>query len=160
MRSLDEFDRKILALLQEDGRMPVVAIAEAVALSPTPCSRRIKRLEDEGYIERYAAVLSPKMTGFEIEAFVQVNLQAHSDANIERFNKAIAETDAVVACHAVTGDFDYLLRIVAHDMEHLSNVVLKRLVRIDGVRDVKSILVLDTVKASHGLPVGIGYSAG
>ncbi len=160
MRDLDEFDQKILALLQEDGRMPVVALAEAVALSPTPCSRRVKRLEDEGYIERYAAVLSPKKAGLEIEAFVQVNLQAHTDENIERFNLAIEETPAVVACHAVTGEFDYLLRVVAHDMEHLSNVVLKRLVRIEGVRDVKSILVLDTVKASHGLPVGMDYSAG
>lgn len=160
MRDLDEFDRKILAALQEDGRLPVVALAEAVALSPTPCSRRVKRLEDEGYIERYAAVLSPKMAGLEIEAFVQVNLQAHSDENIASFNQTIADTPAVVACHAVTGDFDYLLRVVARDMEHLSNVVLKTLVKIAGVRDVKSILVLDTVKASHGLPIEADYSAG
>ncbi len=153
MRDLDDFDLQILDLLQSDGRMPVTAIAERVALSPTPCSRRIKRLEDEGYIRSYRAILDPAKAGQRLEAFVQVNLTAHSDANIARFHRTVAETPAIIACHAVTGDADYMLHVLAEDMEHLSQVVLKTLVRVEGVRDVKSILVLETVKLSGAIPV-------
>ena len=136
--------------------MPVTAIAERIALSPTPCSRRIKRLEDEGYITGYRAVLNPGRVGQRIEAFVQVNLTAHSDANIARFHSTVLETPAIVACRAVTGEADYLLHVLAEDMEHLSQVVLRTLVRIEGVRDVKSVLVLETVKLSGAVPVSGG----
>lgn len=156
MQALDTFDRQILALLQEDGRIPVTTIAERISLTPTPCSRRIKRLEDEGYIVGYRAVLNPAKVGQRIEAFVQVNLTAHSDANIARFHKAVAETPAIIACRAVTGEADYLLHVLAEDMEHLSQVVLKTLVRIEGVRDVKSVLVLETVKLSASIPLASG----
>lgn len=100
---LDLFDRKIIASLQEDARMAVAQVAERTALSATPVSRRIKRLEDEGVILGYAPVLDPRKLGFEIEAYVLINLNAHIDENITRFEQAIRDNPYVIACHAVTG---------------------------------------------------------
>lgn len=150
---LDEFDRGIIAALQEDARMPVASVAERVALSPTPVSRRIKRLEDEGLIKGYLPVLDERKLGFELDAYVLINLAAHSDENIASFEQAIAENPYVIACHAVTGDMDYLVHVIARDVDHLSQITLKSLVRIPGVRDVKSIIVLDTIKESRALPL-------
>jgi Lrp/AsnC family leucine-responsive transcriptional regulator len=146
---LDEFDRGIIAALQDDARMPVAQVAERVALSATPVSRRIKRLEDEGVIRGYAPVLDARL----LEAYVLINLVAHVDENIARFEKAIAENPHVIACHAVTGDMDYLVRVMARNVEHLSQITLRTLLRIPGVRDVKSIIVLETIKEKRSLPV-------
>ena len=151
--SLDEFDRGIIAALQEDARMPVASVAERVALSATPVSRRIKRLEDDGLIQGYAAVLDARKLGFELNAYVLINLETHSDANIGSFESAIQANPYVIACHAVTGDMDYLVHVIARDVEHLSAITLKTLLRIPGVRDVKSIIVLETVKQSRALPL-------
>ena len=150
---LDAFDRAIIAALQEDARMPVAAIAERGALSATPVSRRIKRLEDEGLIRGYAPVLDERKLGFALDAYVLVNLDAHSDENIAGFEQAIADNPYVIACHAVTGDRDYLLHVIARDVEHLGQITLKSIVRIRGVRDVQSIIVLDTIKRSPALPL-------
>jgi Lrp/AsnC family leucine-responsive transcriptional regulator len=150
---LDEFDRGIIAALQEDARMPVAQVAERVALSATPVSRRIKRLEDEGVIRGYAPVLDPRKLGFELEAYVLINLVAHVDENIARFEQAIADNPHVIACHAVTGDMDYLVRVMARNVEHLSQITLRTLLRIPGVRDVKSIIVLETVKEERAVPL-------
>ncbi|KPH60841.1 Lrp/AsnC family transcriptional regulator [Novosphingobium aerophilum] len=150
---LDLFDRKIIASLQEDARMAVAQVAERTALSATPVSRRIKRLEDEGVILGYAPVLDPRKLGFEIEAYVLINLNAHIDENITRFEQAIRDNPYVIACHAVTGDMDYLVHIIARDVEHLSQITLKTLVRIPGVRDVKSSIVLEAIKEPRTLPL-------
>lgn len=150
---MDEFDRKIVEALQEDARMPVAQVAERIALSPTPVSRRIKRLEDDGVIRGYQPVLSPRRLGFELDAYVLINLAAHSDENISAFEQAIQDNPYVIACHAVTGDMDYLIHVIARDVEHLSQITLKTLVRIPGVRDVKSIIVLETIKQAKALPL-------
>ncbi|MFC0683937.1 Lrp/AsnC family transcriptional regulator [Novosphingobium clariflavum] len=150
---LDTFDRKIIAALQEDARMPVAQVAEQTALSATPVSRRIKRLEDEGVIRGYVPVLDPRKLGFELEAYVLINLNAHVDEIIQRFEQAIREHPYVIACNAVTGDMDYLVHVVARNVDHLSQITLKTLLRIPGVRDVKSIIVLEAVKEAHGLPL-------
>ncbi|WP_334184148.1 Lrp/AsnC family transcriptional regulator [Novosphingobium sp.] len=150
---LDLFDRKIIASLQEDARMPVAQVAERTALSATPVSRRIKRLEDDGVIVGYAPVLDPRKLGFELEAYVLINLNAHIDENITRFEQAIRDNPYVIACHAVTGDMDYIVHIIARDVEHLSQITLKTLVRIPGVRDVKSSIVLEAIKEPRALPL-------
>ncbi|MBO9722793.1 MAG: Lrp/AsnC family transcriptional regulator [Novosphingobium sp.] len=150
---LDLFDRKIIASLQEDARMPVAQVAERTALSATPVSRRIKRLEDDGVILGYAPVLDPRKLGFELEAYVLINLNAHIDENITRFEQAIRDNPYVIACHAVTGDMDYIVHIIARDVEHLSQITLKTLVRIPGVRDVKSSIVLEAIKETRALPL-------
>ncbi|WP_156841109.1 Lrp/AsnC family transcriptional regulator [Novosphingobium aquimarinum] len=150
---LDHFDRRIIASLQQDARMPVATIAERVNLSATPVSRRIKRLEDEGLIRAYAPVLDERKLGFELNAYVLINLAAHSDENIDAFEREIAQNSYVIACHAVTGDSDYLVHVIARDVEHLSQITLRKLVRIKGVRDVRSIIVLETIKEANALPL-------
>ncbi|HKT85534.1 MAG TPA: Lrp/AsnC family transcriptional regulator [Novosphingobium sp.] len=150
---IDPFDRKIIQALQEDARMPVAQVAELAALSATPVSRRIKRLEDEGVILGYQPVLDTRRLGFELDAYVLINLDGHSDENISRFEEAIHGNPYVIACHAVTGDMDYLVHVIARDVEHLSQITLKTLVRIPGVRDVKSIIVLETIKETRATPL-------
>ena len=150
---IDSFDRAIIAALQEDARMSVAAIAERVSLSATPVSRRLKRLEDDGVIAGYAPRLDMRKLGLELEAYVLINLQAHTDEIIGRFEREITENAYVVSCHAVTGDMDYLVHIVARDMEHLSQITLKTLVRIPGVRDVKSIVALEAIKQGRVVPL-------
>lgn len=150
---LDEFDRRIITALQEDARMPVATIAERAALSATPVSRRLKRLEEDGLIRGYAPLLDTRKLGFALDAYVLVNLDAHSDENIAGFEQAIADNVYVIACHAVTGDHDYLLHVIARDVEHLGQITLKSIVRIKGVRDVRSVVVLDTIKRSRALPL-------
>jgi len=150
---LDAFDRRIITALQADARMPVAQIAEHTALSATPVSRRLKRLEDEGLIQGYAPVLDTRKLGFALDAYVLVNLDAHSDENIAGFEGAIADNPYVIACHAVTGERDYLLHVIARDVEHLGQITLKSIVRIKGVRDVQSVIVLETIKKSPALPL-------
>ncbi len=143
---LDDFDRQIIAALLQDGRMPVTNIAEHAALSATPTSRRLKRLEDEGVILGYAPILDPKLLGLKLKAYVLVNLQEHTDQNISRFETTVHANPYITACHAVTGDMDYMLQIVARDVEHLTEITLKMLLRIPGVRDVRSMVALEEIK--------------
>lgn len=150
---IDAFDRKIIQSLQQDARMPVAQVAERTALSATPVSRRIRRLEDEGVILGYQPVLDTRRPGFELDAYVLINLDGHSDENILRFEQAIHGNPYVIACHGVTGDMDYLVHVIARDVEHLSQITLKTLVRIPGVRDVKSIIVLETIKQTRAMPL-------
>ncbi|MDR7101216.1 Lrp/AsnC family transcriptional regulator [Croceicoccus sp. BE223] len=150
---LDSFDRRIIAALQEDARMTVAQIAERVSLSATPVSRRLRKLEEDGVITGYSPRLDAKKLGLPLDAYIAINLQAHSDEIIDRFEGEIKTNPYVIACHAVTGEMDYLLHVIARDMEHLSQITLKTLVRIPGVRDVKSIVVLADVKKSPAIPV-------
>lgn|ERR1700678_1650087 len=151
---IDRFDARILAALQRDGRLPVVDLAESIGLSPTPCARRIKALEADGVIEGYAAVLSPVRTGLKIMAMVQVKLTEHTDETVARFEREIAVLDEVTNCYAMTGSYDFILQVYGKDLESLSNVVLKKLIRIPNVRDLQSSVVLDTVKRSTRIPLG------
>ncbi|QQN73007.1 Lrp/AsnC family transcriptional regulator [Croceicoccus sp. YJ47] len=150
---LDAFDRAIVAALQKDGRMSIAQLAETVALSPTPVSRRLKRLEEDGLITGYAALLDGRMLDLALEAYVQVNLERHEDEIIAHFEAEIAANPHIITCHAVTGDMDYLLHVVARDVDHLSQITLKTLLRIRGVRDVKSVIALEEVKRTRALPL-------
>ena len=151
---IDRFDARILAALQQDGRLPVVELAEAIRLSPTPCARRIKALESQGIIEGYAALLNPAKVGLEVLAIVQVKLTEHTDETVARFEREIAVLDEVTHCYAMTGSYDFILQVYGKDLESLSNVVLKKLIRIPNVRDLQSSVVLATVKRSIRIPLG------
>lgn len=151
--SIDSFDRQIITVLQEDGRMPIAEIAERVSLSATPVSRRLKRLEEDGTIRGYAPILDLRKLGFELDAYVLINLQIHNDENIDHFEREILANPYVVSCHSVTGDMDYLLHVIARNVEHLNQSTLKALVRIPGVRDVKSIIALEAVKPMQPVPL-------
>lgn len=150
---LDRTDARLLNLLQEDGRRPVVELAEKVGLSETPCARRIRLMEKAGIIKGYAAVIDRTQLGLKVHAFVQVKLERHTEENIDRFRLELREIDEVISCHATTGAYDFLLQVVAPDLESLSRVVLKRLMQIFYVRDVHSSIVLETLKEATRLPL-------
>jgi Lrp/AsnC family transcriptional regulator, leucine-responsive regulatory protein len=151
---LDRFDAKILAALQRDGRLPVVNLAESIGLSPTPCARRIKALESAGVIEGYAALLNPAKVGLAVLAIVQVKLTEHTDETVARFEREIALMDEVTRCFAMTGTYDFILEVYGEDLDALSNVVLKKLIRVPNVRDMQSSVVLAIVKRSMRIPLG------
>jgi Lrp/AsnC family leucine-responsive transcriptional regulator len=151
---LDRYDAKIVAALQRDGRLSVVDLAESVGLSPTPCARRIKALEAAGVIEGYAAVLNPAQVGLGVLAIVQVKLTEHTDETVARFEREIALMEEVTRCFAMTGTYDFILEVYGKDLDALSNVVLKKLIRVPNVRDMQSSVVLATVKRSMRIPLG------
>ena len=150
----DGYDARILGALQRDGRIPVVELAESIGLSPTPCARRIKALESSGVIEGYAAVLNPARVGLGVLAIVQVKLTEHTDETVARFEKEILLMDEVTKCFAMTGSYDYILEVYGKDLEALSSVVLKKLIRVPNVRDLQSSVVLDTIKRTTRIPLG------
>ncbi|MHB8721734.1 MAG: Lrp/AsnC family transcriptional regulator [Steroidobacteraceae bacterium] len=150
----DRFDARILSALQSDGRLSVVELAEAIGLSPTPCARRIKALESAGAIEGYAAVLNPARVGLEVLAIVQVKLTEHTDETVARFEREIQRMDEVTKCFAMTGSYDFILEVYGKDLDALSNVVLKKLIRVPNVRDMQSSVVLATVKRTSRIPLG------
>jgi Lrp/AsnC family leucine-responsive transcriptional regulator len=151
---LDRFDAKILDALQRDGRLSVVDLAESIGLSPTPCARRIKALESEGAIEGYAAILNPARVGLAVLAIVQVKLTEHTDETVARFEREIQLMDEVTKCLAMTGSYDFILEVYGKDLEALSNVVLKKLIRVPNVRDLQSSVVLETIKRTVRIPLG------
>jgi Lrp/AsnC family leucine-responsive transcriptional regulator len=150
---LDRFDAKILDALQRDGRLSVVDLAESIGLSPTPCARRIKALESDGAIEGYAAVLNPARVGLAVLAIVQVKLTEHTDETVARFEREIQLMDEVTKCLAMTGSYDFILEVYGKDLEALSNVVLKKLIRVPNVRDLQSSVVLQTIKRTARIPL-------
>lgn len=154
--ALDQVDLDILRLLQQDGRLSNARIAEQLALSETPCWRRLRRLEAEGYIGGYQANLNRRKLGFGVLAFVQVSFSSHSGDSVERFEQAIRAIPEVLACHNITGESDYLLQIVARDLDHYAQLVDSGLRRLPGVAFIRSSLSLREVKASHQLPLQIG----
>jgi len=147
MATLDEIDRKIVAALQAEGRLAIVDLADKVGLSATPCQRRVKRLEEEGLITRYAALVSPAAMGFGLQALVEVTLDDHSEKTVEAFESAIRARPEVVACYAVTGDMDFLLHIFATDLNSFSDFALKALLRMPGVKGTRSSFIMQAIKS-------------
>jgi Lrp/AsnC family transcriptional regulator, leucine-responsive regulatory protein len=153
LAELDRTDLRMLATLQAEGRITNAELAERINLSPSACLRRLQRLETEGVISGYAAQINPQAVGLGLQAFVRVQLARHEGAEIERFVKRLAGWDEVVACHALTGDMDYLMHIYVADLEHFSRFLLDQLLNDAAVADVNSSFVLRTVKRSPSLPL-------
>jgi Lrp/AsnC family leucine-responsive transcriptional regulator len=150
---LDRYDSRILSALQRNGRLSVVELAESIGLSPTPCARRIKALESSGAIEGYAAILNPARVGLAVLAMVQVKLTEHTDETVATFEREIAQMDEVTKCFAMTGAYDFILEVYGKDLDALSNVVLKKLIRVPNVRDMQSSVVLETIKRTARIPL-------
>ncbi|WP_257386223.1 Lrp/AsnC family transcriptional regulator [Tahibacter caeni] len=150
---LDRTDLRILEVLQHDGRITNAELAEKVSLSASACLRRVQRLEQSGVISGYAARVEPRAVGLGLQAFVRVQLERHEAEAIEHFIRRITESREVVACHALTGDMDYLLHVVVEDLDHFSRFLLDRLLNDSGVADVNSSFVLRTVKQTGALPL-------
>jgi Lrp/AsnC family leucine-responsive transcriptional regulator len=151
---LDRTDLRILDVLQHEGRITNAELAERVNLSPSPCLRRLQRLEAERVITGYSAHVDPRAVGLALRAIVRVQLAKHNAGAIEGFVERVKSWDEVVACYALTGDMDYLLEVSVADLEHFSRFLLGRLLNAAGVADVNSSFVLRTVKESHALPLG------
>ena len=153
MPTLDRTDLRILAVLQGEGRISNTELAERVSLSPSACLRRLQRLESEQIITGYAAQIDPQSVGLGLQAFVRVQLSKHERAAVESFVERVNGWDEVVACHALTGDMDYLLHVYVADLEDFSRFLLDHLLNASGVADVNSSFVLRTVKRSPSLPL-------
>jgi Lrp/AsnC family leucine-responsive transcriptional regulator len=152
--ALDRVDRRILELLQREGRLTNVELAAKVSLSPSPCLRRVRALEEGGVIREYVALVDPARVGLGLLAFANVKLEKGGRLPIDDFLSAVHTWPEVVACYAMTGDTDYLLRVHVEDLEHYSRFMMNRLLKQPGVIDVKSNFVLERIKDTTALPLG------
>jgi Lrp/AsnC family transcriptional regulator, leucine-responsive regulatory protein len=150
---LDAIDRKILALLQLDGRMSIADLAGKVGLSPSPCLRRVRLLEQAGIIARYVAVLDQQRAGLPVSVFVSVKLESQKVEALDRFAKAIARWPEVLECYLMTGPRDYLLRVVVADLAAYERFLKQRLTRLAGIASIESSFALEQVKYTNVLPV-------
>ncbi|MEP1767421.1 MAG: Lrp/AsnC family transcriptional regulator [Sulfitobacter sp.] len=150
---LDKYERLILKMLQKDGRASTQELSDAVDLSPSPCWRRVKRLEDDGFIQRYAAIVDSKKLGLGAFGYVQVSLVDHSENSISIFKRFVHESEQVLECASITGDFDFLLKIVAPDPEALEEFIMKQMLRLGVVRNTTTNFVLRQIKTAGALPV-------
>ena len=158
---LDAIDCRIVAALQADGRLSNVELAERVGLSASPCLRRVKRLEREGYIEAYRATLQRSRVGLGFTVFVDVKIEGHANERAEAFQDAIVAMPEVVACHIVSGLSDYLLEVVVPDLEHYQRFLLGKLLAMPIIREVRSDIAIQTLKAAAALPLEhLGTSQG
>ncbi|WP_297829778.1 Lrp/AsnC family transcriptional regulator [Thermomonas sp.] len=148
---LDRTDLLLLALLQRDGRQTNAELAEQVHLSASACLRRVQRLEREGVIVGYRAEVDPERLGLGLQAFVRVQLKSHDARRVDAFARQVNRWPEVVACHALTGDMDYLLHVVVGGLEHFSRFLLDQLLAQGDVGDVNSSFVLRTVKRARAL---------
>ncbi len=150
---LDAIDRRIVAALQADGRLANVELAERVGLSPSPCLRRVKRLERDGYIEAYRAMLQRGRVGLGLTVFVGVKIDSHANDRAETFQTAIVAMPEIVACHLVAGDVDYLLEVVVPDLAHYQDFLVGQLLNLSIIREVRSSIAIETLKAGAPLPL-------
>ncbi len=151
--NLDATDLKLLDLLQDNGRMSNLELAEKIFLSPSSCLRRVRLLEESGMISRYSAVLNPVALGLEVDAFVQVTMRRDVEHWHENFTAALQTWPEVVGSYIITGEANYLLRVRARNLKHFSSFVLDKLYRSSGVLDIRSNIVLQTIKDTQAIAV-------
>ena len=151
--SLDALDRDILRELQADGRLTNVELAKRVRLSPSPCLRRVKSLEDRGYIRGYTALLDRTRVGRALHVVVMVSLTSQRQETLEAFEGAVRNLDDVLECHLVAGESDYLLTVAAADLDAYQRFFTKRLGELPGVASLRTLISMKTVKSTTALPV-------
>jgi Lrp/AsnC family transcriptional regulator, leucine-responsive regulatory protein len=152
-QELDRTDKIILGQLQRQGNMPLSELAEKAGLSPSSCHRRVKLLEKAKIITGYAAALDRKSLGLANEFFVEVSLAAQTEEAFEKFEKAVQRVVEILECHLMSGQFDYLLRVIAKDAEDYERIHRTKLARLPGIQRIQSSLALRTVKDWGGYPV-------
>ena len=150
---LDDIDRRILTALQNNARISNVELARMVGLSPSPCLRRVKTLEDCGVIQRYVSLLDQGAVGFPVSVFVNVTLERQVESALEQFEAAIGKRPEVLECYLMTGDADYLLRVVTRDLASYERFLVDHLARIPGVSSIKSSFALKQVSYRTALPL-------
>jgi Lrp/AsnC family leucine-responsive transcriptional regulator len=150
---LDPVDCRIVAALQADGRLSNVDLADKVGLSPSPCLRRVKRLERDGYIEGYRAALRRDRVGLGFSVFVGVKIEGHANERALVFERAVISMSEVLACHLISGEVDYLLEVVVPDLESYQQFLVGKLLNLPMVREVRSNIAIQTLKVGAPLPL-------
>ena len=153
MSQLDAIDRKILAALQTDCHVTVQDLAAKVGLSASPCHRRIKMLEDRGVISRYVALVDQKAIGLHVSVFISIKLERQKEEDLDRFGRAISGWKEVLECYLMTGQRDFMLRVVVSDLDAYERFLKEKLTRLDGVASIESSFALGQIKYSSALPV-------
>ena len=151
---LDDLDWRLLGLLQEDARRTSAELARAVRLSGPGVQKRLRKLEESGTIQRYAAIVKREAVGLDLLCFVHVSLSHHEPRTVEGFREAVKGMPEVLECHYLTGEFDYLLKVVVADHAHLERFLFEKLTRARGVDKIRTSIVLNEIKHSTSLPLG------
>ncbi|WP_440997670.1 Lrp/AsnC family transcriptional regulator [Arhodomonas sp. SL1] len=151
--SFDTYDRRLLTAIQDDARLSSVELSERVHLSPSQCQRRLKRLETAGVIRGYVGLLDRGRVGLGVMAFVNVSLEQHGAGSAAEFARAVADYPEVLECWAVSGDSDYLMRVVAPDLERFSDFLLHGLLELSMVASVRSNILLQRLKETTAVPL-------
>ena len=150
---MDEIEQQILRLLQANGRMTNVELAERIALSESPTFRRVKLLEQSGAIRGYVGLLDQKRLGLQITAYVSVRMAQQPGDEYHGFHRCVAAEPHIVECHAMSGGYDFLMKVVATDMDHFADLCMQHILKYPGVQHVESAFSLKAIKSSHQLPV-------
>ena len=150
LNNLDNTDRKILVKLQKEGRLPIVDLAQQVGLSPSPCLRRVRRLEQQGVIKGYGTYIDHHKVGMDIVGYIEVNLD---QADAEGFHEAVLKEPAIVECYALSGSFDCLLKVAVSDLEAFGRLTMQKILRYPGVKSITSSLILQSLKEQVGFPI-------
>ena len=154
MSKLDRTDKRILELMQQDGRISNLELSEKIGLSPSPCSRRVKHLEESGYVDRHVTLLNQHKLGLKLTAYIHISMDRHTPDRFESFEKQVAEYPEVMECCLITGtDADYQLKIVVPDMELFQELLLGKITRIKGVTGVRSSFMLRNIIDKTSLPL-------
>ncbi|MER8444764.1 Lrp/AsnC family transcriptional regulator [Mesorhizobium sp. M1066] len=151
--TLDAIDMKIIAALQKNAKATTNDLAETVGLSPSPCARRVRLLESAGVIKGYTVVLDQKKLGLPISAFASIKLERQREDDLDRFSQAVLRWPEVADCYLMTGQRDYLMRIVVRDLEAYERFIKAKLTRLDNIASIESSFALGQVKRSEALPV-------
>lgn len=152
-KPLDTIDRKILSELQANAKLTNAELAQRVGLSPSPCLARVRALEKAGVVRRYVALLDARTVGLGVSVFIQVRLEKQAEGSLEVFEQAVKRFPQIMECYLMTGDSDYLLRLVVADVESLQRFMVEELVRIPGVSNIRSSFALKQVKFETALPL-------
>ncbi len=153
MTTLSAVDMKILALLQDDTRMTNQTLADDIGMSASPCWRRVRKLEEDEVIQGYRAVLNRKKIGLGVMVFVRVAIDSHSEAEARKFEQEVTALEDVVACYSIGGDADFLLQVVARDLDAYADFAMAVIRRLPGIKEMQSMFVLKEIKPLASYPV-------
>jgi Lrp/AsnC family transcriptional regulator, leucine-responsive regulatory protein len=153
MGKLDRIDSKIIAMLQSDGRITLQELADKVGLSPTPCARRLRMMEDEGIIKGYSAIIDQAKIGLPVSAFASIKLERQREEYLDRFAQTVSKWPEVVDCYLMTGQYDYLMRVVVADLAAYEAFLKTKLTRLEGVASIETSFALGQTKRSEVLPL-------
>jgi Lrp/AsnC family transcriptional regulator, leucine-responsive regulatory protein len=148
---IDPTDKRILAILQEDGRRRNTELADAINMTPAPCLRRVKELEESGVIRRYVALVEPRLVDLNLTALIEVKLVTQTQARLESFERTVSKLPNVLECFLVTGDWDYVLKVVVHDLDEYQKFLVTKLTSLRDVQNLKSTIVMKSVKQTTAL---------